>query len=83
MANIRIRPATARISDELNKVVQHAVQYSGVDVKDAPIIENDMMDVIQQAARLAGMARVARGYPKSEEEKLVRKIRKALGYTYA
>jgi hypothetical protein len=81
MANIRIRPAVERISNDLDKTVKAAVMYSGVEKKDAENVNNTCMEIAQQAARLAGLARLAIGYPAGEEQKIVKKIRKALGYT--
>jgi hypothetical protein len=82
MANIRIKSAVERVADDLDKTVKHAVQYSGVDKKDADSINRTCMEIIQQAGRLAGIARVASGYKVGEDEKLVKKLRKVLGYAY-
>jgi hypothetical protein len=83
MANIRIKPAVERISIELDKTVKQAVMYSGVDAKDADSVDRTCLEIIQQAGRLAGLARVAKGYKAGEEERLVKKLRKVLGFTYA
>jgi hypothetical protein len=82
MANVRIKAAIERISNDIDKTVKAAVMYSGVEKKDAISVGNTASEIIQQAARLLGLARIAEGYQPGEDEKLVKKIRKALGYTY-
>ncbi len=86
MANIKIKAAVNRISDDLNATVKHAVQYSGVGEDEAAEIERVCEVICEQAARLVGMARVAGNkksiikYKPDEDLRLVKKVRKAFGY---
>ena len=82
MANIRIKAALARIESELQSVAKHAQMYSGVDEKDALMIDNDATAIAIAATQLAVMARKARGQPAKSADAVVKKVRKALGFTH-
>lgn len=81
MANIRIKAGVERISNDVDKVVKHALLYSGVSKSEAMFVDNTTASAIEQLARLNGMARIAQGFPPGTDEKLVKAIRKALGFT--
>ena len=79
MANPNIRKRLDNIADELDMLVQHVVQHSGVSAKDALAIDNRCSDIAEQAARIAAEAREAQG--NTSGKTLVRDVRRALGYT--
>jgi len=79
MANPNIRKRLDNIADDLDMLVQHVVQHSGVSTKDALAIDNRCSDIVEQAARIAAEARAAQG--NTSGETLVRNVRRALGYT--
>ena len=79
MANIRIRAAIEKISNDLNKVAEQISQYSGIDAKDARFVDNIATDISVTAAQIAAMAREVQG--NTSGETLVRKVRKSLGFT--
>jgi hypothetical protein len=79
MANINVKQRLERLSRDMDALVKHVVQYSGVDKKDAFLIDNMATDLAAQAARLAGEARAAAG--DRSAMKLVKQVRKALGFT--
>jgi hypothetical protein len=90
MTNIRIKPALERIESELSRV-RTQISYSGINAKDARSIDNLATNLAVEAAEIAGEARQAmeRHHPQysgspmaSVAQKLVAKVRKALGFTY-
>ena len=82
MANIRIKAALDRIGDDIQKVAKHAEFHSGIEEKDALLIDNMATDIAIAATRLAVMARKARGLPERSGESVVKGVRKALGFTH-
>ena len=80
MANIRIKPALERIGSDLSRVRKHIAMYSGVSAKDAMIIDGMATAIAEEAALIAAEARRAQG--SSDANTLVKKVRKALGFTY-
>ena len=79
MANPNIRKHLDNIADELDMLVKHVVQHSGVSTKDALAIDNRCSDIAEQAARIAAEARHTQG--NTSGKTLVRDVRRALGYT--
>ncbi len=82
MPNIRMKTALSRISDDIQKVAQDAQFYSGIDEKEALLIDNVATEIAVAATRLAVMARAARGLPARNVESTIRGVRKALGFTH-
>jgi hypothetical protein len=80
MPNIRVRAAIERISNDINRVGHHIVQHSGIDPKDARFIDNVATDIAVTAAQIAELARQAQGV-REKSGSLVRKTRKAMGFT--
>jgi hypothetical protein len=78
MSNPNILKHLNNISDELDMLVEHVVQHSGISAKDALAIDNRCTDIAEQAARIASEARQAQG--NTNGKNLVRDIRRALGY---
>jgi nitrogen regulatory protein PII-like uncharacterized protein len=60
MPNINARKNIKKISNELNRVGQHIVNYSGIDPKDARFIENVCEDIAKTASQIAQLARDAK-----------------------
>jgi hypothetical protein len=56
MANIRVRQALERIQAELNKVGEHAAQYSGISRKDASSVKWTCEDIAKTAMQIAELA---------------------------
>jgi hypothetical protein len=79
MANPNVRKRLDNISDELDMLVKHVVQHSGVSEKDALAIDNRCADIVEQAARIGAEARLRQNNRSGET--LVRDVRRALGYT--
>jgi hypothetical protein len=80
MPNIRIRQALERLQSELNRVGTHIALHSGIDQKDAVIVDNIATDIAITATQIAEMARQRQGST-VPSGKLVRDTRKALGFT--
>jgi len=80
MANMNVRKRVESIATDLNAVIKHVVQHSGIDSKDAMFVDNIATEIAAQAARLASEARARQG--DRSAHKLVEKVRKALGFTY-
>jgi nitrogen regulatory protein PII-like uncharacterized protein len=59
MPNINVRRAIEKISDDVNRVGQHIVDYSGVDPKNARFVENACEDIAKTASQIAQLAREA------------------------
>ena len=79
MANIRVKPALEKIDNDLARVVEQIVHYSGIDQKNARFIENAASGICQAAARIVEIAQSTQGMKYPDTEK---KVREALGYTY-
>jgi hypothetical protein len=79
MANPNVKKQIDKIDDELQVLLKHVNQYSGISEKDAFYIDTRCSNIAQSAARIGAIARQARGDKTSK--KLVRSVRKALGYT--
>lgn len=79
MANIRVKQALDRIETELNSVYKQIAQYSGVDEKDARIIDTTATNIASMAADIAGLARQVMG--NTSGVKLHKQVRKTLGFT--
>jgi hypothetical protein len=56
MANIRVRQALERIQAELNKVGEHAAQYSGISRKDAAAVRRTCDDIARTAVQIGELA---------------------------
>jgi hypothetical protein len=59
MPNINVRRAIEKISNELNRVGQHAADYSGIDPKDARFVKHVAEDIATTAAQIAQLAEAA------------------------
>jgi hypothetical protein len=81
MANINVKQRLERLTTELDQVVKHVLQYSGVDKKDAFLIDSMATSLVTQGARLAEEARKAQGV-RTTGHSLEKKVRKALGFTF-
>jgi hypothetical protein len=57
MPNINVRKAIEKISDDVNRVGQYIVDYSGIDPRDARFIENVCEDIAKTASQIAQLAR--------------------------
>lgn len=80
MANIRVKSRLDRIASELALIRSQVMSYSGVDAKDARQIDRDATAIAEEASRIAGEARKAMGDRSAAG--LVKRVRKALGFTY-
>lgn len=86
MANIRVKAALERIGAELSRV-RSQVSYSGISKKDARLIDNMATDIAVEAAMIAAEARAVNleglNMPASRApDRLVMRVRQALGFTY-
>jgi hypothetical protein len=81
MANINIRAALTRIGDDLTRVRNYTVQYGYISKEDAGIIDRDATAIAELAAEIAQVARKAAGQ-RVAPGSLLKKVRKALGFTY-
>lgn len=80
MANINIRKRIENISNDLEELIKHVKMYSGIDARDAVFVDNVATDIAAEAADLASIARAAQG--QTGHSSLVKRVRKALGFTY-
>ena len=80
MANPNLRKRLDNIADELEMLVLHVAQHSGVSAKDALAVDNRCSDIAQLVAQIATEARHVQG--NTTGKTLVRDVRKALGYTH-
>lgn len=69
-----------RLSSELAALRSHILQYSGVDAAHAKLVDSLATQIAEEAAVIAAEARKADG--NKSGNKLVAKVRKALGFTY-
>jgi len=67
------------VSHELQRIAEHIAQYSGIDAKEADIMDNIATGIAEMAAGIAAEARTKAGNRSGKT--LVRNVRKALGYT--
>ena len=79
MPNINVRLRLEDIANNLDKVVEHIVQYSGIQARDALAIENLSARIAERATRIFAASQEAQGHP--SPDRIVRGVRKALGYT--
>lgn len=80
MANINVRKRLESIQSELEQVGKHIALYSGVDEKQADVVDRIATDIAQSAAAIAQVARERQGVTNAKS--LVKRVRKALGFTY-
>lgn len=80
MPNIRIKSRLETLADELQTVLQHVIQHSGVSPKDAMAVDNRCCEIAEMAARIAAVARETQGNRTADT--VVRDVRRALGYTH-
>ena len=80
MGNMNVRARLDRISKDLTAVVKYIEQYHGVSRDEAVMTDNDATNIAEQAARICQAARLATG--DRSATKVVRAVRKALGFTY-
>lgn len=79
MANIRIKEALERISTDLDRVAHHAAVYSGVSKEHAMAVDTLATSIAQTAASISAIARATQG--DRSADKLVKNVRKSLGFT--
>jgi len=79
VANINVKKALERIRREINQVGKHIQFHSGVDKRDANLVDDAATDIAVTAAQIAEIARQAAG---QRETGLVKRTRKTLGFTY-
>jgi len=79
MANMNVRKRLEKIEREMREIILYVEQYHGVPKEEAHQVDNEASVICQQAARLASTARKSMGI--SDASKLVKQVRKALGYT--
>lgn len=79
MTNINVKKQLENVNDDLARIVEHIRLYSGVDIKDARLIDNMASNIAEMAAVLGAMARESSGNRSAKT--LVKKVRSALGYT--
>lgn len=88
MANINVRKRLDAIASELDKVGRHVVQYSGIDARESHAVQQTCSEIIQMAGRLIEEAELADRQsgggvsPGRGKRGVVKRLRKALGYTY-
>ena len=56
MPNIQVKRALERIDTELNKVEEHAAQYSGISLKDARYVKTLCEDIAKTAMQISELA---------------------------
>ena len=81
MAHMNVLKRLERISRELSKVAQHMELYSGVDSLEALAVDTQATQICEQASMLAGDAREVLSHGTQKKVRLVRSVRKALGFT--
>ena len=80
MANLRVKQALERLSNELASVVKQVEQYSGAgDSHEAIYIDNLATDIAESAARIGAAARMSIGDRSGKT--LVKSVRKSLGFS--
>ena len=79
MANINPEKALERARVELHKAFVQFRDYSGIDKDKARIIDNTAIDIAVMATAIAAEARLTERNMSGKG--LVRKVRKALGFT--
>lgn len=79
MANINVKKRLEAISNDLDAVLKHVSQYSGVDANEALFIDNLATSIAESASMLAAAARSVRG--DKSAGKLTKGVRKALGFS--
>jgi prophage DNA circulation protein len=79
MANMNVRKRLEAISNDLDAVLKHVSQYSGVDAKEALFIDNVATGIAEAASILAAEARRVSGNRSAAS--LRKNVRKALGFT--
>ena len=60
MPNIKVCRAIEKIGNDINRLGEHIVQYSGVDPRDARFVENVAEDIAKTASQIAQLARETR-----------------------
>ncbi len=79
MPNINVRKKIEKLSDEMDQLLQHVAQYSGISEKDAMFVDNTATALCEGAARLAAEARAVQG--DRSADRLEKDVRRALGFT--
>jgi hypothetical protein len=80
MANIRVKQALDRIGRDMRRVREFIQYHHGVPREDALLTDNEATAIAVEAAAISAMARHAMG--NRSAGKVVKRVRKALGYTY-
>lgn len=79
MPNINVRKKLENVSNQLDQIIEHVIQYSGIPSKDAQFIDNVSTQICEASARLAALARDAQG--DRSATRLVTDVRRTLGFT--
>lgn len=79
MTNPRLKQQLERISNDLGHLLKHVVQYSGIAEGDAVFVDNLASEIAETAARIGAEARRELG--DRTTGRLVKNVRKSLGYT--
>lgn len=88
MSNPNVRKQLDKIAGELDNLGRHVVQYSGISAKDAHYVQNACSQIVQMAGRLIEEAELVERAggggvsPGRGKRGVVKKLRKALGFTY-
>jgi hypothetical protein len=80
MSNVNVLKRLEKVSKLMPGAVVQAEQYSGVSRENATRVDNECCGIVEQAVRIAIEARVAAGDKRARN--LLKRVRKALGYTY-
>jgi hypothetical protein len=78
MPNIRVKQALERLDTEINAVGKHILNHSGIDPKDAMLIDKLATDIAETAAQIAELAKQVQG---QRNPRTLKKVRRALGFT--
>ncbi len=89
MANIRVKQALDRIGRDMRRVREFIQYHHGVPHEDAMRIDTEATAICVEAATVAAMARISMGSRRISEsaraygvQRLVKRVRKALGFTH-
>jgi hypothetical protein len=80
MPNIRVKATLERISRELNQTGEHVIHHSGINPREAMLIDNLATDIAVTATQIAELARQSMGSSRKPGS-LVRQTRRTLGFT--
>ena len=79
MPNIRVKQRLESLDEDMYKVLQHITLHSGIDKKDARLVEDLAAKIAVTAANIVAEALLAQGHPSPKH--VVTDVRKSLGFT--